>query len=143
MFDIWFIFDNTGNYLFRTSDKDRTNLELIPSNFNATYIIKNPDGFDSERNQNIHYDIQSDRVIFSDINSINNDEINEQIIINYGEILENINDLFEFKNEQTSISSSHTQQIESLQRDLDLVSTELSNLIKIFNNIFIDNSKSN
>ena len=40
--DIWFIFDNNGELLFKTEDKNKTNLSTLPTNFRATYIIKNP-----------------------------------------------------------------------------------------------------
>lgn len=40
--DIWFIFDNNGELLFKTEDKNKTNLNTLPTNFRATHIIKNP-----------------------------------------------------------------------------------------------------
>ena len=40
--DIWFIFDNNGELLFKTEDKNKTNLSTLPTNFRATHIIKNP-----------------------------------------------------------------------------------------------------
>ena len=157
MSDIWFIFDNTGNYLFRTTDKNRANLTLIPSRFKATYIIRNPTGFDSERNQNIHYDIQSNKVIFSDVNSISDIELptkEEQIDVNYAEIEENISKLFEDRDRHNSVISDHTQEIETIQTsvsdhtqeietiqsDLEIFRAELFNLIKTFNNIFRNNN---
>lgn len=40
--DIWFVFDNNGELLFKTEDKNRTNLNILPTNFRATHVIKNP-----------------------------------------------------------------------------------------------------
>jgi hypothetical protein len=40
--DVWFIFDNNGQLLFKTADKNKTILNTLPTNFRATYVIKNP-----------------------------------------------------------------------------------------------------
>jgi len=41
--DIWFVFDNNGELLFKTEDENKTNLNTLPTNFRATHIIKNPE----------------------------------------------------------------------------------------------------
>lgn len=42
MQNIWFVFDNNGELLFKTQDVNKTNLNTLPTNFRATHIIKNP-----------------------------------------------------------------------------------------------------
>lgn len=40
--DLWFIFDNNGELLFKTNDKNKTILNTLPINFRATHVIQNP-----------------------------------------------------------------------------------------------------
>jgi len=42
MSNIWLIFNNLGNFLYKTSDESRASISNIPTRFNATYIVKNP-----------------------------------------------------------------------------------------------------
>ena len=44
----WFIFDNSGELLFKTNDESKTILTKLPHNFNATYIVKNPKDYNPE-----------------------------------------------------------------------------------------------
>ena len=69
MKDIWFIFDTNGNFLFKTTNENRANINRIPTNFNAKYIIKNPTGYDENKEQHVSYNISSNVVIFAEISS--------------------------------------------------------------------------
>ena len=87
MSDIWFIFNNNGEFLFKTTEINRTDLSLIPSQFNAKYIVKNPSGYNSAIVQDIRYDISTGTVIFS---TKQIEEIQDEELLDYGEIVEDL-----------------------------------------------------
>ena len=61
MADTWYIFDNIGKLLFFTEDPTRASLDVVPSSFNATYIIKHPH-IDLPDNTKITYNVTSQSI---------------------------------------------------------------------------------
>ena len=64
MTDIWLIFDNSGKFLFKTSNF--VNTQNIPEKYNVTYIIKNPPGYNPLEEQHISYNIETNTVEFTE-----------------------------------------------------------------------------
>lgn len=60
----WFIFSASGEYIFQTTDESRTDLSLIPDSFDATYVIKDPPGYDPSITQQISYNTETHTVEF-------------------------------------------------------------------------------
>ena len=95
MSNIWFIFNNEGEFLFKTTNEK--NISLIPASFNATYIIENPTGYDPELEQVASYDIATEKVVFEDaltLDAIGSSEVNpEAEIVDYKQMEEDIKSL--------------------------------------------------
>jgi len=74
--DIWFIFDNLGQLLYLTYDIERSILHNINPSYNATYVIKNPTGYNNKITQQISYNTQSNNIIISNIQTVEEFEDN-------------------------------------------------------------------
>lgn len=124
MRDTWFIFDDKGDFLFKTTDENR--ISSIPDEFVATYIIKNPEGYDSNEEQKISYDIISNSIVFSaaltleSINSSANDT--EKEILDYKQLV-------------TDLEKAQ-QDIIQLNELVAIISEKLNNTSGTFDNIF-------
>lgn len=68
MSSIYFVFNHEGKFLFKTTDKK--NFDKIPESFKATYFIENPLGYIPELEQVISYDIANQKVVFSEVSSL-------------------------------------------------------------------------
>lgn len=63
MSNIWFVFQNNGNFLFKTTQE--TTLSLIPPNYTSPIIIKNPPGYNPDIDQVTTYDLATSSVVFT------------------------------------------------------------------------------
>jgi hypothetical protein len=118
MSDIWFIFNNNGEFLFNTTEITRTNLSLIPSRFNARYIVKNPDGYNSEISQNISYDLSTKKVIFTTRQP--EDTIDAEVV-DYGEI---VTELTKAKNDIETLKENFNTEITRINELYNLLSLQ-------------------
>jgi methyl-accepting chemotaxis protein len=145
MEDKWFIFDTIGNFLFKTTNENRANINKIPTNFNAKYIIKNPTGYDENKEQHISYNISSNSVIFSEISSFEN-IINEEIV-DYKELFTELkNALDEIDSLKNTISilsdrlnsnvSTLNGRIDITNGNVDTLSDRSDNITNIINSVF-------
>jgi hypothetical protein len=125
MKDTWFIFDTNGKFLFKTTNKNRANINRISTNFNAKYIIKNPVGYDENKEQHISYNILSNIVIFTENTSF--ELVEEPEIVDYKEIVTDLKNAMD--------------QISSLQNTIAILSDYLdSNVSTLNSRIDITNS---
>jgi len=125
MKDTWFIFDTSGKFLFKTTNKNRANINSISTNFNAKYIIKNPVGYDENKEQHISYNILSNIVIFTESTSF--ELVEKPEIIDYREIVTDLKNAMD--------------QISSLQNTIAILSDYLdSNVATLNSRIDINNS---
>jgi len=128
MTDTWFIFDNESNFLFKTSNIERT--INIPSIYNATHVVKNPRGYDSSKYQLFSYDIVSNSVIFR-LNTIENIVSTEEptVIVDSSDILaETI--------ANKSLIVQLTSIIETLTSRIDVMETQLNNTSTVLREVF-------
>lgn len=118
MTDIWFVFDNTGTFLFRTDNLLRTT--NIPETYNAKYIIKNPPGYDPFADQKIFYNTETNSVEFSELTvttALANFE--EENIIAVDDLLIQIE-------ANKEIINTLTTRIEDLESQVKIISETLS-----------------
>lgn len=122
MTDSWFVFNNIGTFLFKTSKIDRT--RNISEIYNVQYIVKNPPGYDPFEDQKISYNIETDIVEFSKLtlSTVNVDLGEEQNIIDISELLTKIEE--------------NKQNIATLTSRISALETQLDNNSTVFNNIF-------
>lgn len=132
MKDTWFIFDTNGKFLFKTTNKNRANINRISTNFNAKYIIKNPVGYDENKEQHISYNILSNIVIFTESTSFEHmnstiELVEEPEIVDYKEIVTDLKNAMD--------------QISSLQNTIAILSDYLDSNVETLNSrIDITNS---
>jgi hypothetical protein len=92
MTDIWFVFENNGQFLFKT--KQSETLSLIPGNYTLPIIIKNPPGYNPNITQVASYDKINNKVIFTEATTLDN--IGSSVlpksiqIVNYKELKDDI-----------------------------------------------------
>lgn len=122
MTDIWFVFNDIGTFLFKTSKIGRT--INIPAIYNVKYIVQNPRGYDLFEDQKISYNIEENIVEFSKLtlSTVNVDLGEEQNIIDISELLTKIEE--------------NKQNIETLTSRISELETQLANNSTVFNNIF-------
>jgi len=122
MTDLYFVFDNTGDFLFKTSVIGRT--QNISERYNATYIVKNPPGFLPFEEQKISYNTETGIVEFSQVtlSTIDVDLGEEQNIIDISELLVEI--------------EGNKEKIATLTSRIDDLETQLNYNSIVFNNIF-------
>ena len=130
----WFVFNNTGKFLFKTSDFSRT--KNIPESYNVTYIIKNPPGYDPFEDQKIFYNTETNLVEFSELTvatvTVNLEE--EQNIIDTSELLIEIEGNKQKIDTLTSTITTLTSTITTLTTRLDELETKLTNTTAIAEN---------
>lgn len=68
MSNIWFIFENNGSFLFKTTQE--TNINFIPGNITSPYIVKNPPGYNTDIEQVATYDIATSSVVFTEATTL-------------------------------------------------------------------------
>lgn len=124
MRDIWFIFDDKGDFLFKTTDENR--ISSIPDEFAATYIVKNPEGYDSTEEQKICYDIVGNTIVFS--KTLTHDSVNSSTNDTEKEILD-------YKQLVTDLEKAQ-QDIIQLNQLVAILSNKLDNTSGTINNIF-------
>jgi predicted small secreted protein len=133
MKDIWFIFDKNGKFLFKTTNESRANINEISSNFNAKYIIKNPSGYDENKEQHISYNTSTTVVNFTEtttfehVNSTNNEtvDVEDLEILDYRELLTNLKDAL---NAINSLQNSVKILTDRLDNNSNTIGSALTNV---------------
>jgi hypothetical protein len=96
MSNIWFVFRNNGQLLFKTTDEK--NIINIPSNIVTPVIVKNPSGYNPDINQITTYDTTNNKVIFTEaknLDDIGSFELSSKSIqiVNYKELKTHVTNL--------------------------------------------------
>ena len=111
----WYVFDNSGNLIFTTDNEEKTNLDLIPTNLNPTYI-KNHSLIQLLDNQEVFYDISLDAISVRTRSSMPTDTFSStEILDGQG----NLELLLELKAQVDLL----TLQLEETKLELDTVKT--------------------
>lgn len=136
MKDTWFIFDTNGNFLFKTTNENRANINKIPTNFNAKYIIKNPTGYDENKEQHISYNISSNSVIFAEISSFEHMNSTNEEVVDAEEL-----EIVDYKELFTDLKNAFNE-IGVLQNTISILSDRLDSNVSTLNGR-IDTTNSN
>lgn len=132
--DIWFVFTDNGELLFKTEDERKTNLNTLPINFNATYVVKNPKV--NQLAYTYKYNISTKRVdsiTEPNLENTNSTELNSTEIHNY---VEKIN---EFSTKILTLQLELQQTVEELTRtknEVTAVSTKTNVVTTTVDSVF-------
>lgn len=133
MTDSWFVFNNTGKFLFKTGDFSRT--KNIPESYNVTYIIKNPPGYNPLQDQNISYNIETNVVEFVELTLETLDSLDIDVTEEDRNIIDNSSLLLEISENKQKIDTL-TSTIAALTTRINEMETNLNNVSQTFGNIF-------
>ena len=125
----WFIFDNSGELLFKTNDESKTILTKLPHNFNATYIVKNPKDYNPDIAQSIKFDIDTKTITIKNNNELENiysSNIISGPIIDKDVFIELVNKIKLLEAKIENINSTVNQNTQKLENFYDLIDTTLT-----------------